>query len=307
MNTIFCNIGWTKYYSGPNYLDEYEHPKNGGSYNLKNNGLEFNNFRVVKGTCYGYVQPPAGGAVLHNDSHFGTKLTNNGFVDHVRVIWLASAKGTGFGEGTRIIGWYEDAKAYNEYQEKDVGETIGFYFSAKAENCVLLTEEERNFEFSKNIRNTWYVSQTKALSANDQKLLLECDAFIENYSGMINESAQQIGASQAERTYSEGMPEHVSYEQRIRNSIVVARAKEAFSKTHNDRLFCEVCGFDFEKTYGLLGKGFIEAHHIVAFSESKIRSIKINDFGMVCPNCHRMLHRKGNISIADLKEIIKNN
>ncbi len=70
---------------------------------------------------------------------------------------------------------------------------------------------------------------------------------------------------------------------------------------------CSICGFDFEKTYGEIGKGFIHVHHIVPVSEIK-ESYRVDyekDLIPVCPNCHAMLHRKG-VSVDGLKEIINN-
>ena len=73
---------------------------------------------------------------------------------------------------------------------------------------------------------------------------------------------------------------------------------------------CSVCGMDFEKMYGELGKGFIHVHHIVPIStigeEYKIDPVK--DMLPVCPNCHAMLHRgkEGQVlSVDELKSIIK--
>ena len=73
---------------------------------------------------------------------------------------------------------------------------------------------------------------------------------------------------------------------------------------------CSVCGMDFEKMYGELGKGFIHVHHIVPIStigeEYKIDPVK--DMVPVCPNCHAMLHRGKDgqvLSVDELKEIIK--
>ncbi len=72
---------------------------------------------------------------------------------------------------------------------------------------------------------------------------------------------------------------------------------------------CSVCGMDFGKMYGELGKGFIHVHHIVPISkigkEYKIDPIK--DLVPVCPNCHAMLHRgkDGEVyRIDELKEMI---
>lgn len=73
-------------------------------------------------------------------------------------------------------------------------------------------------------------------------------------------------------------------------------------------LSCSVCGFNFEKVYGELGKGFIEVHHIALLSrfleEKKVDPI--NDLVPLCSNCHSMIHRKRNevLLIEDLKAII---
>lgn len=57
---------------------------------------------------------------------------------------------------------------------------------------------------------------------------------------------------------------------------------------------CLVCGFDFAKTYGLIGEGFIHVHHIVPVSQIGSNYIidPVKDLVPVCPNCHAMLHRK---------------
>lgn len=57
---------------------------------------------------------------------------------------------------------------------------------------------------------------------------------------------------------------------------------------------CAVCGFDFENTYGELGRGFIHVHHIVPVSVlgPGYRIDPARDLIPVCPNCHAMLHRK---------------
>ena len=56
---------------------------------------------------------------------------------------------------------------------------------------------------------------------------------------------------------------------------------------------CSICGFDFEKNYGELGKGFIHVHHIVPVSKIGPNYIidPVKDLIPVCPNCHAMLHR----------------
>lgn len=56
---------------------------------------------------------------------------------------------------------------------------------------------------------------------------------------------------------------------------------------------CEICGFDFQKRYGGIGKDYIEAHHKKPVSEMKPgEKTKLSDLVAVCSNCHRMLHRE---------------
>lgn len=78
---------------------------------------------------------------------------------------------------------------------------------------------------------------------------------------------------------------------RERSRALVDRAKAMFVQS-NGRLYCEICGFDFERTYGPIGAHFIEAHHakpLSAMAEGEETSV--TDLRMVCSNCHRMLHR----------------
>ncbi len=72
---------------------------------------------------------------------------------------------------------------------------------------------------------------------------------------------------------------------------------------------CTVCGFNFESTYGQRGKGFIHVHHLIPISNigDEYEINPITDLRPVCPNCHAMLHRKGNISIEELINEIKSN
>lgn len=91
-------------------------------------------------------------------------------------------------------------------------------------------------------------------------------------------------------------PEGKIYERmhkfRERNSKVAQLAKQHFKDKHG-RIFCQVCEFDFEKEYGEIGEDFIEAHHTIPVSEMKSgHKTKIDDLAMLCPNCHRMAHKK---------------
>lgn len=83
-----------------------------------------------------------------------------------------------------------------------------------------------------------------------------------------------------------------TYHRKIeRQSDASRKAKKALG------YICQACGFDFEKTYGEIGKKFIEAHHLVPLSElPEDRPVNLDpktDFAVLCANCHRMIHRAG--------------
>ena len=104
--------------------------------------------------------------------------------------------------------------------------------------------------------------------------------------------------------YEEGNKRLKTHLTTERNSSVIKDAKAAFVKQHG-HLYCEVCGFDFEKVYGVRGDGFIEGHHKQPISQHD-GTVKttINDIAMVCSNCHSMLHRTPFLSIEELRSLI---
>ncbi len=72
--------------------------------------------------------------------------------------------------------------------------------------------------------------------------------------------------------------------------------------------YCHICGINFEKVYGEIGKDFIHVHHKIPLNEIKEEYVvdPIKDLLPVCPNCHAMLHRKIDgtyLTIDELKQI----
>jgi 5-methylcytosine-specific restriction protein A len=93
---------------------------------------------------------------------------------------------------------------------------------------------------------------------------------------------------------------------RERSAKLVSAAKRKFIEDHG-RLFCNVCGFDYEAVYGSRGKGFIEAHHTIPVSELRPGDkTKVADIAIVCANCHRMLHRaRPWLRMGELSALVK--
>lgn len=106
--------------------------------------------------------------------------------------------------------------------------------------------------------------------------------------------------------FPEGKIVERTHKARERNSQVISLAKDKFKQVHG-RIFCQVCGFDFEKEYGEVGKDFIEAHHTIAVSEmTPDHKTKVEDIAMLCANCHRMVHKKRPwLTMKDLDKLLK--
>ena len=116
---------------------------------------------------------------------------------------------------------------------------------------------------------------------------------------------QFVEMTQEDSAFSEGkfyLKQHLFRE---RNAKLITTAKKQFKQRHG-RLYCQVCGFDFEKKYGKLGEDFIEAHHIKPISEmNPSDKTRIEDVIMVCSNCHSMIHRrKPWLKLEEIKSII---
>lgn len=93
---------------------------------------------------------------------------------------------------------------------------------------------------------------------------------------------------------------------RERNPALRRKKIAAIKAQTGGPLVCEVCKFDFARTYGDRGQDYIECHHVepLHVSGEKVRSIK--DLALLCSNCHRMIHRKPPWPTpAELRELIE--
>jgi hypothetical protein len=99
----------------------------------------------------------------------------------------------------------------------------------------------------------------------------------------------------------EGRVMYVLHKRRERNRELVIAKKKAFLKEFG-RLYCEICQFDFARTYGAIGDGFIECHHITPISTyNKEETTRIEDLKLLCANCHRMIHK---LPLGDLLTLL---
>lgn len=130
-----------------------------------------------------------------------------------------------------------------------------------------------------------------------QKSAALLDSIVEQEVGNTIDNAQKLeitaiddDTGYEEGTLSQRLILHRQREQRARKDKIA----EVIHRT--GRLVCEVqgCGFDFSKTYGKLGEGYAQVHHLkpLGSQDSQVHT-KLTDLAIVCANCHCMIHIGG--------------
>ncbi len=84
----------------------------------------------------------------------------------------------------------------------------------------------------------------------------------------------------------------------------------AAKRVHGNICQVPACGKDLNSIYGeVLAKSYIEAHHLTPFADLDGRPTQLDpaaDFAVVCPDCHRMLHkRKDPYTLSELNTFIE--
>jgi predicted HNH restriction endonuclease len=96
-----------------------------------------------------------------------------------------------------------------------------------------------------------------------------------------------IRAIEKHPSFQEGRLRQKEYWQRERNPLLRAQA------LYKHGYKCQICDFDFEKVYGDFAKYCVEVHHLnpLASSRARGRTSTSDDVIVLCPNCHRALHK----------------
>ena len=144
MKILFCNIAHMLHYEGNTERDIL--PTGAGSWVKENaDAHEKWNFLNCDGYCYGFVQNPAQFRLERFEGV--SKAVSE--INNITIIWCApqpSGK-------TAIVGWYENATMYRDYQSAIYTKLTGldrvYFTKAKAEDCYLLPVELRTFEIER--------------------------------------------------------------------------------------------------------------------------------------------------------------
>ena len=176
MAVLFCHIGWMKRYQGQTRDDQL---RGGGSYVAdQKTGHEVCNFSQTQGRSYGYVQvgKERGGRYQEGQINL-ERLGANSEQDKIggaTIVWTATDPNR---QCRTVVGWYEEATIYRRFQtfaKQNALQTNngikGYWISAPASRCVLLTEKERGFEVPRmtkgfpGISPVWYADSQQSVA-----------------------------------------------------------------------------------------------------------------------------------------------
>lgn len=294
MPILFCNVGWMDHYDGR----DGEIPVRGGEHNRHAIGHETCNFLDVEGMVYGYVQSRGKITV----QKLGAKRGED-FAKDVTVVWTAGPESG----GTVVIGWYKNATVYQEPQtiikptEQHRKNGLSEYrISAAASDAKLLIPDERTLLIPRAVKggigqsNVWFADRPESFEKVKDVLRL------------IELGKEPLPDVDVTAFGLEGNRRLVTHLRRERDSGIIQK-KKAVVLAETGSLCCEVCNFNFKKTYGDCAPNFCEVHHLTPLHKSDgVIKTELSDLAIVCSNCHRVLHLTNPmLSIANLKDKLK--
>lgn len=182
--------------------------------------------------------------------------------------------------------------------KRSIAEALLIYAGGRRPDEAIITDDM--FSNGSTITNTYFKALKDALE-------LCRDA---EHNGYVpsDDTASAAEVEEAAEELPEGGDEGrlrlVSHYRRERKKSVSITAKRIARRLHPDRfLVCEICAMVPEKIYG---EDTIEAHHRIPLNQV-IGSKKVmpSDLAMLCPNCHRAVHKMESCSMAEVTERLK--
>lgn len=164
-------------------------------------------------------------------------------------------------------------------------------------NILSIAKEMVNFFSNELLQDSEII-----LEWRDKYKIKQIDGAVTSYSLSYNPFQNELISDDS--VYKEGSVKQITINAYERNPDARKKCLEYW------KYKCQCCGFDFEKTYGEVGKNYIHVHHKEPLS--KIREEyeldPIRDLIPVCANCHAIIHRRiPAYKIEEIKFFLKKN
>lgn len=204
----------------------------------------------------------------------------------------------------------EYAASMEQYLPKDAKVRFGIDFPDTAYDVIDVNELRRVHDMIEN-KPEWKKYDIKSHGSTYRgglKCLIamrEDTAFLQKNKIPEEISSHLIGTTDNNQSTKEDLVEGKAFECHAVRYERDRRLREMCINKYGCK--CYVCGFDFEKFYGEVGKGFIEVHHLQPLSDIGEEHTTDPEKGLrpLCSNCHSMIHRHGLLSIEELVDKVK--
>ena len=193
-----------------------------------------------------------------------------------------------------VVGRPYDGKL----DKRSIAEALLIYAGGKRPEEAVITDDM--FSNGGTITNTYFSALKEALEL--------CRDAERNGYYPSDETASVAEAEEAADELPEGGNEGrlrlVSHYRRERKKSVSITAKRIARRLHPERfLVCEICALVPERIYG---EDTIEAHHRIPLNQVVgSRKVMPSDLAMLCPNCHRAVHKMEDCNMADVTERLR--
>lgn len=213
----------------------------------------------------------------------------------------------------------KEFRKYLREVEGQKGYRLNALIKAAEENLPTLIKQHVRKDFHCLFDDVYSIEELISISSklkNDEEILIAfqghisskaIDAYVRFYASKYDIDLKSLNVPnndeqdslEEEKHQIEGRLTEAKVLRRQRNRNARQKCLEASNYT------CYVCGFNFEKVYGEIGKGFIEVHHKTPLSEyDEEHEIPQSELCALCSNCHSMVHRnKKALDVDELKRI----
>jgi 5-methylcytosine-specific restriction protein A len=211
----------------------------------------------------------------------------------------------------KLNTWTWDNHDYPRYNQ--VPSINGFYIPSENYYQDWNFIKKLHFEFIEKV-NAKYSKINQRSKLNHQKEIIEylyqkLDIFVPepNYELLNNTSftlAEELSNEDEITNLYEGAKQTITVNRYERNNQARQKCIEYYGTD------CYICGFNFDKIFGEIGKGFIHVHHLIPLAEinQEYEVDPVKDLRPVCPNCHAMIHKKNPpFTIEEIKNLLNIN
>ena len=214
---------------------------------------------------------------------------------------------------------HTEFRKYLRIEEAQKGNMLNTLINAAEKNLPALIKQHIRPDFDCIYNDIYSIEELLAMSAkikSDEDILAgpygyisskAIEAYIRFYALKHNINLDAI--SLPEDSYDQQRDEEEEEKHRLEGRITEAKVlrRQRNQKARQQCLEasgykCYICGFNFEETYGEIGKGFLEVHHIKPLATyDDEHPIPQSELCALCSNCHSMVHRKK--EVLDVEEL----